>query len=172
MIKKEKDENYWKNLSLAEFLADYEIVYDPSSKFKNKDTKIQTLQNGKGCIRLRNERAVLRYYLSYDNDEDLARGLLILFLPFRDEMVDIHREDVRELLSENIDIINEKREQFEKYKTMTDLINSIQKEDDQQNNELDDDEDEDQDGETTDPRDIQDIENWAKSQASSVGGGW
>ena len=32
--------------------------------------------------------AVLRYYLSYDNDEDLARGLLILFMPFRDEMME------------------------------------------------------------------------------------
>ena len=70
---------------------------------------MQTLVNGKGFIRKRNEDAVLRYYLPYDNDEDLARGLLILFFPFRDEMRDIHQHDVGSLLAENNDIIKDKK---------------------------------------------------------------
>ena len=91
---------------------------------------------------------MLRYHLAYDNDEDLARGLLILFLPFRDEMADIHRQDVKQLLSEKKDMINAKREIFEKYKTMTDLINNIQKEE-EKNKYSDGDEEEFQDEETT-----------------------
>ena len=49
------------------------------------------LQNGKGFVRKQIKcSAILRYYLNYSNDEDLARGLLILFKPFRNEMKEIH----------------------------------------------------------------------------------
>ena len=74
-----------------------------------KTTRIQTLNNGKGYIRKRNEMAVLRYYLSYENDEDLARGLCILFLPYRDEMAEIHRHDVKQLLSKHNILIQDKK---------------------------------------------------------------
>jgi hypothetical protein len=122
------------------------------------------LLNGKGLIRKRNEPAVLRYYLSYDNDEDLARGLLILFLPFTDELNDIHRKDVTELLSINKDMIKSKRERFEKYQVMNDLINLIQKEA-EKNTGPDTDKEDDEDDETTSPEDIEDFNNWAKNQA-------
>ena len=77
---------------------------------------------------MRLEDAVLRYYLNYENDEDFARGLLILFLPFRNEMEDIHRKDVKQLLTDNKDLIQNERNQFEKYKLMTELITNIQAE--------------------------------------------
>ena len=70
--------------------------------------------------------AVLRYYLNYSNDEDLARGLLILFLPFRNEMKEIHMEDVKQLLQDSSKVVEEKRSIFEKYKPMSDLINTIE----------------------------------------------
>ena len=82
----EEDEladDYWNNLSLSEFWAKYDIVYNYNGKRKNKrKTKIISLKNGKGFIRRRSSLAVLRYYLNHNNDEDLARGLLILFKPF------------------------------------------------------------------------------------------
>ena len=123
----ELENNYWHNLSLAEFWSTYEVIYDKNAKkkCKGKKTKIQTLKNNKGYIRKRGERAVLRYYLNYNNDEDLARGLLVLFMPFRHEMSEIHKTDVKSLLKENSDIIQEKRMLFEKFKVMTDLISSI-----------------------------------------------
>ena len=117
----ELEEDYWDNLSLAEFVSRYEIVYGKGAKKENDTNRVQTLMNGKGFIRKRNEDAVLRYYLPYDNDEDLARGLLILFYPFRDEIKDIHQHDVGKLLAENNDIIKDKRSQFEKYH----LINTV-----------------------------------------------
>ena len=98
-------EGYWENLSLTDFWSDYEIVYDRTLKSQSKVTRIQTLLNGKGFIRKRLESAVLRYFINYDNDEDMARSLLILFLPFRNEMEEIHNQDVKELLETKKNII-------------------------------------------------------------------
>ena len=111
--------------------------------------------------------AVLRYYLSYNNDEDLARGLLILFKPFRNEKEEIHQNDVKELLKNNNDLIQEKRKMFEKYKVMTDLISSIQSEVEDTGNKSDeDDEDEFEEMESTNLKDIDEFNKWARSQAS------
>ena len=110
--------------------------------------------------------AVLRYYLNYSNDEDLARGLLILFLPFRDELKDIHSHDVKQKLVDFGEIIERKRSIFEKYKTMTDLISTIQPENEADENKTDDDENEkSKDIETTSLEDIEDFNRWAKQQA-------
>ena len=164
----EKKKDYWKKLTLSEFWSRYEIVYDKNAK-KNKKkqkTRIITLQNG-SFIRRRLEDAVLRYYLNYDNDEDLARGLLILFHPFRNEMQDIHRHDVKQLLFENREQIESKRKLFEKYKVMTELIRNIQTdiENDDNKNEEDDSNCDDNELESTSPSDINDFNNWARNQA-------
>ena len=157
------EKGYWENLTLAEFWSNYDIVY---GKAGQKGSHLIKLKNGKGYVRKRiKSPAILRYYLNYSNDEDLARGLLILFLPFRDEMNDIHRKDVKKLLHEKGGMIEEKRRKFEKYQVMADLISSIQT--DIKKSE-DDDEEEDtfEDQETTDPLDIEHFERWAKSQAN------
>ena len=122
--------DYWANLSAAEFWSKYEVVYDKKAKEKyeggdQKKNRIQALKNNKGFIRRRSEMAILRYYLNYNNDEDLASGLLVLFMPFRNEIMDIHQKDVQQLLKEKNDIINEKRAIFERYKVMTDLISDL-----------------------------------------------
>ena len=120
-------EGYWDDLSLAEFWSKYEIIYikAPEQKKKGK-TKIIPLKNNKSFIRRRSEMAVIRYYLNYSNDEDLARRLLILFLPFRNEMKEIDSRDVKQVLYEFKDLINTKRKIFEKYKVMSELIATIQ----------------------------------------------
>ena len=110
--------------------------------------------------------AVLRYYLNYTNDEDLARGLLILFFPFRNEMEEIHTQDVKKLLSDNNLIIQEKRKRFEKYKVMTDLITSIQSQSKEAENEDDEENGGDKDIETTSVDEIEDFNQWARNQAS------
>ena len=132
-----------------------------------ESTHIICLKNNKGYIRKRSETAVLRYYLSYNNDEDLARGLLILFKPFKNEMVEIHQKDVKELLATCEHLITEKSMLFEKYKVMSDLIANIRgdltnKDVMEQNEE----EDLFEDLETTDPIDIDAFNKWAHSQAT------
>ena len=157
------EKDYWKNLSLAEFWSDYDIVY---RKTDADISNLIKLQNGKGYIRKRlRSSAILRYYLNYSNDEDLARGLLILFLPFRDEMKDIHREDVKNLLSEKSHIVEEKRRKFEKYKVMADLISTIQSDIDKTEPEEEKSESS-ENIETTNSVDINDFEKWARSQAT------
>ena len=128
-VEEELEDDYWSNLCLAEFWSKYEIVYGkPKLINKKRKTKIIPLKDGKGFIRRRSEMAVLRFYLNYSNDEDLARGLLILYLPFRNEAAEIHQKDVKLLLQESRTLIEEKRTIFEKYKNMSDLIAKIQSE--------------------------------------------
>ena len=161
----ELKEGYWDDLALTEFWCKYEIVYDKNAKRnrKREKTKIISLKNG-SFIRRRLEKAVLRYYLNYDNDEDLARGLLILFKPFRNERDEIHTKDVKQLLFDNRESIEKKRAFLEKYKLMTELVSSIQSEVDagkeDQNYE------EDKETESTLPSEIEDFNNWARTQAS------
>ena len=161
-------EGYWQNLSLAEFWSKYEIVYGKIKKpRRNGKTKIIPLKNNQGHIRKRSEMAVLKYYLNYENDEDLARGLLILFKPFRNEIEDIHSHDVKQLLKESSQVIERKRAIFEKYKPMSDLIATIQGgvEEDQ----IPDSEEENNEQgeiETTSLNDIEEFNRWAKNQAS------
>ena len=137
-------------MSLAEFWSDFDIVYGCAGQDRSNLIK---LLNEKGYFRKRiKSPAILRYYLNYSNDEDLARGLLILFMPFRDEMNDIHRKDVKKILEEKREMIEEKRSKFEKYKVMADLISNIQSDIDK-NEETNEEEEKFEDEETTDPRD-------------------
>ena len=53
------------------------------------------MNNSKGYFVRRGVRATLRYYLNYDDESILARALLILFLPFRNELLDIHKKTNR-----------------------------------------------------------------------------
>ena len=67
-----------------------------------------------GWMTKRTERAVLRYYLPFEDEVEMARGLCILFLPFKNEMIDIHNKDPIKLLAKNHEIINNNRMKFEK----------------------------------------------------------
>jgi hypothetical protein len=165
--KEELLKNYWDDICLAEFWAKYDIVHGkiPKPK-KNGKTNVIPLKNNKGFIRRISKMAVLRYYLNYNNDEDLARGLLIMFKPFRDEMQDIHVQDVKQILAASADLIERKRSIFEKYKLMTDLISTIQTQAKEKEDKENDEEEECADMETTSPKDIAEFNKWAKNQAS------
>ena len=94
----------------------------------------------------------------------MARSLLILFLPFRNEMQEIHNQDVKNLLHDKKHIVEEKRKKFEKYQVMSDLINQVQKENN--NDPSDDNSDQEfEDEETTSSENIEQFNNWAKQQA-------
>ena len=57
-----------------------------------------------GTCKRRRERAVLRYYIQHDEKVELARALCVLFLPFRDEMSQIHKDPER-VLADNKNVI-------------------------------------------------------------------
>ena len=102
----------------------------------------------------------LRYYLNHENDEDFCRALCVLFLPFRNEMHDIHTKDVVALVAENRKIIDEKRTIFEKHMTLIEILENVEKRISSERLECIDDElcDEYTEEETTDKKDREDFE--------------
>ena len=91
---------------------------------------------------------------------------MILFKPFRNKVEEIHRHNVKQLLAEFRDLIEYKRNIFEKYRMMTDLIGSIQEEvekDVELNNE---EEGISEDIGSTNADNIEEFNKWAQSQAS------
>ena len=153
------------DLCLADFIANYEVGQ------REKSNGIQ-LTNNKGYIYPRGKPAVLRYFINYDEPEEFARGLLILFYPFNNEMADIHDQDVMELLDENKDMIEEKRKSYEKNVNLVSLIKEIEKiqeekggESNDENEEEEEDIAEDDEFETTSEEDITKFINSMKAAA-------
>ena len=114
---------------------------------------------------------MLRYYLNHDDLEELARGLLILFFPFRSEMEDIHNQNVLDLFNENKDMIEEKRQEYEKNIHLVELIEEIarvQDENPNDNEALEEDEPEierNPEDETTSEKDVEDFVKTMKAVA-------
>ena len=154
-------------MSLADFASNYDIVYN-HGKRKN----VIKLQNKRGYIVKRGSPAVLRYFLKYTNDEDMYRGLCTLFLPFRNELQDIHCKDVNVLYLENQELIEENRKKYEKHRGMVEIIKKI--EESREMNENDDLENEEKEhdeyieDETTDASDIAAFEKEAKEKAKKA----
>ena len=164
----EMEKDYWENITLAEFWSLYDIVYGRNKRNKKTGKFIYIpFKDKKGCLRRRTERCILKYFLNYSNDEDLARGLLILFHPFKNEMNDIHEQNVTLLYEENKKEIEKKRNMFEKHKIITDVVNSLNKQQEQFENMdyAEDDEEEFMETETTTIDEIESFEKWAKLQA-------
>ena len=163
----EDDSEDWDQMTLSEFVAYYEISLNPSKKDR---PNYIAMQDNVGFIYRRTETAILRYYLRYEEPEDLAAGLLILFYPFRNEIEDIHNNNPLELINENKDFIEGKRQLFEKNQNLVGLIEEIQKLN-QENEEKDEDgetcEEELIFEETTSEKDIQNFLESAKKTAKS-----
>ena len=150
-----EDNTDWEKMSLAEFASNYNIV---QKQPKTERSQAFTLLNKKGYAVKRSSQCVLRYFLRYENEEEYHRALCVLFLPFRDEMVEIHSENVSELYERNQQQIELVRGQFEKHRHLTDLVDDLEKKPDNDLGEIDEAEEE-QEGfkleETTSPSDIE-----------------
>ena len=70
---------------------------------------------------------MIRYFLRYDNQEEYFRALCILFLPFRNERLEIHNQNVEDLYNRNKDKIEETRKRFEKHMGMVNRIKEAEK---------------------------------------------
>ena len=154
----------FESMCLADFHANFEI------RKVNSETSIPLLNNS-GYITRRKKPAVLRYYLNFNEPEDLARGLLILFVPFRSEMDEIHDQNVHDLVHESRDLIEENRKFYEKGINLTQLIEEIEAineerdEEEEEDNLIDDDFEAGEYDETTSEREIQQFISEIKSSA-------
>ena len=154
----------WENMCLADVESNFER--------RNKATSTSfPLLEDHGHLQRRMRPAVLRYYLRYEEPEDLARGLLILFHPFRDELFDIHSRDILELFNDNKTLIEERRKQYEKNIHLVELIQEIEtlNERNEAGNDHEDEEHDYEEGlieeETTSEKDIQKFISSMKSSA-------
>ena len=154
------------DICLADFVAEYEVR-------KRDGRSYLPLMNNSGYLQKRIQTAVLRYYLHYEESLDLTRGLLILFLPFRNENTDIHNKDILLLFEENKDLVEHNRKKYESNINLVSLIKEIEKQQEERDNQEEEnggDEVEAQDfekfdGETTSEKDIQNFIASMKSKA-------
>ena len=124
----------WEAMTLAEFVANYTIYASkPASKYSIK------LLNKKGYIIKRQKECIIRYFIKYEDQIETYRALCILFLPFRNEMIDIHSKDIELLYKENENIIDQTRNHFEKHRALSDLIREVE-----ENKELNDEDNDDE----------------------------
>ena len=132
----------------------------------NKDRLI-ALQNNMGFVRQRRpgQEAIIRFRIDQQQQIEQARSLCMLFLPYRNEMQDIHEKDVVDLVAENHVAINDRRGQFinSQYASeiMKKMVEEIEQRDILDDSEDDEDEEEERtqrDIETTNEEDIQKIE--------------
>ena len=163
------DETDWDDMELSEFVASYNIVYKSATN-QGKDENLIKLKNNRGFVSKRKNRCVLRYFLKYENEEEYFLALCILFLPFRNEKVDIHTKDMKTLYDEQKEVIEERRNKFEKHKSIVDMIREVEK-NKETSDTLEEDEDEENiymDEETTTQDEVADFEKHVKEQAKKV----
>ena len=131
------DDEDWDNLTLAEFVANFNVY-----KSKPASSTAIKLQNKRGYVIKRGKECVIRYFLRYENETEYYRALCILFLPFRNELKDIHSQDPHVLYSENEMEIERVRAHYEKHRNIIEAVAN------QENQEeiKDDTDDEDEDG--------------------------
>ena len=153
------DDTDWDGMCLADFVANYDVNY--SSGRKNAIP----LQKKKGSIVKRGKEAVIRYFLRQENEEEYYRALLVLFLPFRNEMNEIHSQPVEALYLENIDLIEGKRDYYERNRNMVNLIQKAEEKSEAKADDSDEEEDEYLDEETTDLPDIKEFIKDAEAEA-------
>ena len=154
----------WVKLCLADFVANHNIAYKRQS---GSQGKVIQLLDGKSFISQRKKPCVIRYFLKYENEEEYLRALCILFLPFRNEKNDIHAHNVKDLYIANKDLIEENRSRFEKHKTLIDIVEEFENNEENQN-EIEEDEPEYIHEETTSEKDIEDFEKGLKAEAKKM----
>ena len=159
----DKDDEDWNNMTLAEFVANYNVY-----KTKPTTSKSIKLLNNRGYITKRGKECVIRYFLKYENDTEYYRALCILFLPFRNELRDIHSHDPLFLYTEKESEIERVRGHFEKHRRIVEAV--ANREDNDRNDDYDDEmEDEDRflDIETTTAEEMKDFNKYVQTQAQN-----
>merc|ERR1712243_461848 len=154
------------HISLASFAANYEYYKTmPNKKDINKDYTIDdnieeddnnedednimvetlVLQNNMGYLKARKKRSIIRYFKGkYDDDITRIRCVMLLFHPFRNEVLEVHNNDkILEKYKECKEVVEEEQRLFEPNPEFIDFLENIEKEnieeDEEQQEQLDND---------------------------------
>lgn len=121
-MKNGEDVNF-EHMCLADWLSEFDHF------ITKKYPQCEEMPDKKmGYFAKRPQPAILRYYLRYDDEVELARGLCILFHPFTNEMDCIHKNDPIELYNKNKEKIETNRKKYEHGSKINELIKKIEKE--------------------------------------------
>merc|ERR1712002_1159877 len=179
------------HISLASFGANYEYYKTmPNKKDINKDYTIDDniqeddnnedednitektllLKNNMGYLKERKKKSIIRYFKGkYDDDIKRIRCVMLLFHPFRNEVVEVHNnEKILEKYNECKERVEEEQSLFEPNPEFIDFLETIEQEnieeDEEQQQQLDNDFVEE---DTTRPEEVQD---WLKKQGKQYDG--
>merc|ERR1712002_325040 len=179
------------HISLASFGANYEYYKTmPNKKDINKDYTIDdniqeddnnedeeniteqklVLKNNMGYLKARKKRSIIRYFKGkYDDDITRIRCVMLLFYPFRNEVIEVHNnENILDKYKECQEEVEEEQRLFEPHPEFMDFLENIEQEnieeDEEQQEQLDNDFVEE---DTTKPEEVQD---WLKKQGKVYDG--
>ena len=138
-------------------LADWYSLYDHRASGKPPKGSIPFVGRT-GYFTKRCQRAVLRYFLRQEDEVELARGLCILFLPFKNELAEIHEKDPMKLLAEHSEVINRNRNKYESSNLINEMIEKLAKQKEKGGQESDEEEEDDDEIETTERYQIAEYE--------------
>merc|ERR1711873_331975 len=130
----------------------------------NITEKTLLLKNDMGYLKERKKRAIIRYFKGkYDDDITRIRCVMLLFHPFRNEVLEVHNnEKILEKYNECKESVEEEQSLFEPNPEFIDFLETIEQEnmeeDEEQQEQLDNDFVEE---DTTRPEEVQD---WLKKQ--------
>merc|ERR1712121_622980 len=154
------------HISLASFAANYEYYKTmPNKKDINKDYTIDDniqeddnnededniteetllLKNNMGYLKERKKRSIIRYFKGkYDDDITRIRCVMLLFHPFRNELLEVHNnEKILEKYNECKERVEEEQSLFEPNPEFIDFLENIEQEnieeDEEQQEQLDND---------------------------------
>merc|ERR1712002_1354077 len=174
------------DISLASFAANYEYYKHNTNTIQIQDDNIQEddnnededniteqtllLKNNMGYLKERKKSSIIRYFKGkYDDDITRIRCVMLLFHPFRDEVLEVHNnEKILEKYNECKERVEEEQSLFEPNPEFIDFLENIEQEnieeDEEQQQQLDNDFVEE---DTTRPEEVQD---WLKKQGKVYDG--
>merc|ERR1711989_188648 len=168
------------DISLASFAANYEYYKYNTNTIQIQDDNIQEddnnedddniteqtllLKNNMGYLKERKKTSIIRYFKGkYDDDITRIRCVMLLFHPFRNEVLEVHNnEKILEKYNENKELVQYEQSLFEPHPEFLEFVENIEQEnieeDEEQQEQLDNDFVEE---DTTRPEEVQD---WFKKQ--------
>merc|ERR1712215_37317 len=126
----------------------------------NITEKTLLLKNDMGYLKERKKRAIIRYFKGkYDDDITRIRCVMLLFHPFRNEVLEVHNnEKILENYNENKELVQYEQSLFEPHPEFIEFVENIEQEiieeDEQHQEELD---NEFVEEDSTKPEELQDV---------------
>merc|ERR1712080_431621 len=88
------------------------------------------LMNSMGYLKARKKRAIIRYFKGkYDDDITRIRSLMLLFHPFRNEVLEVHNnQNILDKYKDCKEVVEEEQRLFEPHPEFNEFLENIDKE--------------------------------------------